>query len=354
MILRNAYFDERIKQMRRSMKARGLDGYFTSSEQNIFYLTGYKDDNSMLLITRKNILLGVSGMNLSLAKKFLAGRSAVKIELLNSFYKFVSTSDLKKLGYGAGLVLEKYRYLKKIKGLHLVYNPGLIEELRSIKDDYEISQIRISCDISKRAAKFAFSLLKNGITEKQLTDEIELFFRRNGALKSAFDLIAASGKNSAYPHHQVSERKIGANEIVVLDIGCMYRGYCSDLTRTFLLGKIKKYYKTIYNIVSEARSVALRTIKPGVAARDLDAVARGVIKAAGYEKYFLHSLGHGVGTEVHEYPYLSPKSSASLKQGMVLAVEPGIYLPDKFGMRIEDTVIVTEKGCEVLTDDFNF
>jgi Xaa-Pro aminopeptidase len=179
--------------------------------------------------------------------------------------------------------------------------------------------------------------------------ELERFLRLSGASKASFDIIVASGPNSSFPHHRTGERVIRNNEPVLVDVGADYLGYKSDLTRVFFSGKINILYRNIQEIVFKARDLAIRGIKPGKLAKDIDGLARSYIAKKGYGKYFVHSLGHGVGLEVHEGPRLSSKSGNILKAGMVLTVEPAIYIPDKFGSRVEDMVIVTRKGCEVLS-----
>ena len=196
--------------------------------------------------------------------------------------------------------------------------------------------------------RYAFSLLKNRISENEIAFKIEEYFARNGT-RPAFLPIVASGPNSAWPHHVSSSRSVRADDVVLIDLGCTYNGYCSDLTRTFFLGKINKLRQKVKGLVKKAHDTALQDIRPGKAAREIDRASRDVISKGGYGDFFIHTTGHGLGVTVHEPPRISSLNQSKLKAGMVITVEPGIYLPGEFGVRIEDTVLITNKGREVLT-----
>jgi Xaa-Pro aminopeptidase len=203
------------------------------------------------------------------------------------------------------------------------------------------------------ALEFIKDFISVGRTEIEIAAELERFIRYNGASRSAFDIIVASGQNSSFPHHLTSQKKIKNNEPVLIDIGVDYLGYKSDLTRVFFLGKINSCLKRIYDIVVEAQNRAIKKIKPGVNISSIDAAARQYIAHQGFGSYFGHNLGHGVGIEVHEKPYISDKENGVLVPGMVLTVEPAIYLPNRFGIRVEDEILVTQKRCEVLSGALN-
>jgi len=178
---------------------------------------------------------------------------------------------------------------------------------------------------------------------------LECFFKRNGSKGAAFDTIIATGKNSAYPHHITSNHPIRQNKPVVMDLGCVWEGYRSDLTRTVYLGKINSLFAKIFRLVQTAQDAAIRQVYPGQTAEAVDAAARQVIAKAGFGRFFIHGTGHGVGIDIHEAPRVAPGSKEVLREGMVITVEPGVYLPGKFGVRIEDTLLIEEKGCEILT-----
>jgi Xaa-Pro aminopeptidase len=221
--------------------------------------------------------------------------------------------------------------------------------LRKIKEREELAYLRKAAEIAVRALEFAPSLLLPGRKEAEIAAELERFIRYHGASASAFEIIVASGPNSSYPHHLTSARRLKENEIVLIDIGASYCGYKSDLTRVFFLGKINPLAAKIYAIVRRAQARSIAAIRPGARINKIDQAARQSIARAGYGRFFSHSLGHGIGLEIHEAPSVSPGAKDRLKKGMVFTVEPAVYLPGKFGIRIEDTVLVTEKGAEVFS-----
>jgi len=333
----------RVKNLQRKIASKKLGGFVSFNPSNIFYLTGFRAENSFVFVSRKDIYLVVSELSYPSAKK----HANCKIQIASdSFFKKYKN---KKVGFDNGISVTRLEKLKKIKSIKFESCSNFIEDLRLIKDQSEIEKTRTACKISQKAIRYAKKKLKIGITEKELADELEYFLRRNGAEKSAFDIIVASSDDAADPHHKPTNRKIQKNDVVLIDLGCVFQGYNSDLTRTFFLGKINKLAKKIFEIVKEAQRKAISIIKDGVASKKVDFAARNFIKENGFEKYFIHGTGHGVGIDIHEEPLISAKSKTVLKAGMVVTVEPGIYIPDKFGVRIEDTVLVTKSGCEVLT-----
>ncbi len=203
------------------------------------------------------------------------------------------------------------------------------------------------------ALAYIKQFLVPGVKEVEIVAELERFIRYQGARASAFDIIVASGPNSSYPHHLSGERKFKDNEPVLIDLGVDYQGYKSDLTRVFFLGKINVLARKVYDIVLKAQELAIRRIRPGAEMAEIDRVARAYIAKKGYAKNFTHNLGHGFGLEVHEDPRISGNEASAVKPQMTFTVEPGIYLPGKFGIRIEDMILVTSKGCEVLSGSIN-
>jgi Xaa-Pro aminopeptidase len=224
----------------------------------------------------------------------------------------------------------------------------LVEGLRQIKDNNELQKIKKAIMITLAAYRYIQKFLKPGIREIEIVGEIERFIHRHGARACAFEIIVASGPHAAYPHHVTSNRKLQNNEMVLIDMGVDYQGYKSDLTRTFFLGRIKPLANKVYTIVEQTQSHVVKLIRPGILSRELDAAARQYIWRQGYGPFFSHNLGHGVGLEIHEAPFLSSKSQTQLEAGMVFTVEPGIYLAGRLGVRIEDMVLVTDKGAQVL------
>ncbi|RKY31873.1 MAG: hypothetical protein DRP74_03825 [Candidatus Omnitrophota bacterium] len=221
--------------------------------------------------------------------------------------------------------------------------------MRQIKTAQEVEEIKKGLTITISAFRFIKHYIIPGKKEIEVQAELERFIRYHGASNSAFETIVASGPNSSFPHHKAGERKLRMSEPVLIDFGVDYHGYKTDLTRVFFLGKITPAFRKIYNIVTRAHGLALRTIRPGVKISSIDKAARQYIKQSGYGGFFSHNLGHGVGREIHEEPHISEKEESLLKKGMVFTLEPAIYLPGKFGVRIEDMVLVREAGCEILS-----
>jgi Xaa-Pro aminopeptidase len=225
-----------------------------------------------------------------------------------------------------------------------------VETLRAVKDEDEIDALRRSVALTDAAFAQFVEVVRPGMTEREAAWEIEAAMRTGGASKVAFDLIVAAGPNGALPHARPGDHAIQPGEPVVVDIGCVVDGYCSDMTRTFCLGQPSDKYLEVWQIVLQAKEAAEAVIRAGVSGVDADAAARNVIAAAGYGDYFGHGLGHGVGLAVHEGPRASRLSEDTLEAGMSLTVEPGIYLPGEFGVRLEDLVIIGEHGIEILTN----
>lgn len=225
---------------------------------------------------------------------------------------------------------------------------GLCDELRVIKSEQEITDLREACRIVSAVCETVKKELKPGLSEIDLHYRIIELFAEN-KVKESFTPIVAAGKNSANPHHASSDYKIKEDDTVMMDIGCIYKGYCSDLTRTYYLGKINGKFRKIWDIVKESQSAVLKDIKAGLPVSWADKTARTVIDAAGYKNNFIHTTGHGVGIEIHEMPSLSSNAEGVFLRGMAVTVEPGVYINNEFGVRIEDTIIITDTGCEILT-----
>lgn len=345
----------RIEKIYLILEQQGLDGLIVSLPSNITYLTQYASRDSYLLVSKKQNLYFTDSRYIEEAKAALKGIARLQ-KINGSSFKAIADSCL-KLGLKRAGFEERYlpyaEYKKIGAGLgkktDLIPTQGLIEELRQVKDPKELQRIRKAVRITAEALKFIKDFISPGKKEIEIVAELERFIRYHGADSSAFEIIVASGANSSFPHHISSQRKIDKNESVLVDIGVDYHGYKSDLTRVFFLGKIKNLNLKIYNIALSAQEKAIEKVRPGVKTKDIDKAGRDYIREKGFGAYFGHNLGHGVGLEVHEYPQISEKSSVVLEPGMVFTLEPGIYLPNKFGVRIEDMVLVTEKGCEVLS-----
>ena len=321
------------------------------NQPNLTYFTGFSGATALLIPEQGEKMLFVSGVNYEQAK---AETKDVTVELLkrgeNLIEKIFKQAPAKKFSFDV-MPVENWCALSKAVGGEANLQPinNLILELRSVKDPEEIKLIREACRFAAIGMQTAKEIIGVGIKEKEVAAEIEYAMRKAGSDGVAFETIVASGLTSAFPHGSNLERTIQDGDFVMVDLGATYKSYRSDITRTFIASKATEKQARIYNTVKLAHQKALEIIKPKVAACEVDEVARRVIEQAGYGEFFVHNLGHGVGLEVHEAPILSPDSKEILAAGNVVTDEPGIYVPGLGGVRIEDTVLVTRTGVEILT-----
>jgi Xaa-Pro aminopeptidase len=345
----------RLKNAYAKLREHGLDGLIVCLASNISYLTEFTSRDSYLLVSPKGNIYFTDSRYTEEASPALKGIAKVK-KSNGSVFRFIAETcldlKLKRVGFEERhLALAEHREIKKglNKGAVLIGVHSLIELLRQIKEPEELKKIRKAIQITARAFKFIETFIRPGLKELEVAGELERFIRYHGASNTAFDIIVASGPQTSFPHHISSQRKLKANEPVLIDVGVDYLDYKCDLTRVFFLDKINALTRKIYDIVREAQERAIRKIKPACKISQVDKASRQYIAQKGYKDYFVHNLGHGIGLDVHEIPHISGKETALLECGMVFTVEPGIYLPRQFGIRIEDMVLVTRKGCEVLS-----
>ncbi len=347
--------NSRLKNIYATLEKEGLDGLIVSSPSNISYLTKFSSRDSYLIVSPKKNIYFTDSRYTEEAKAGL--KKVFTLAKINgSVFKLIADAclslGLRAIGFEERhLPFAEYKRIKEglKKRADLIPTHGLIDELREIKDAEELKKIKKAIEITALALKFIENFILPGKKEIEVEAELERFIRYHGATNSAFDIIVAAGANSCFPHHNPHATKIKKGESVLIDIGVDYEGYKSALTRIFFLGKINAYARKIYDIVLEAQGRAIRKIKPGCLINEIDAAARQYIARKGYGGFFGHNLGHNIGLDIHEEPAISGKETAKLKPGMVFTVEPAIYLPHKFGIRIEDMVLVSEKGCEVLS-----
>jgi Xaa-Pro aminopeptidase len=345
--------NKRIKSLQEKIAREGLDALIVLSAHNISYLTYYASRDSYLVVSKKKNAYITDSRYIEEAKRSLSRAFAVK-KIEGPGFKTIARAcrRFKRVGFEERFL--SYAEFRKLKGefaaaIELIPASGLIEQMRKIKEKQEIAKIRQATQIAISAFHFIRDYISVGRKEAEIAAELERFIRYHGGRASSFDIIVASGPNSSFPHHLTGERKIKNNEPVLIDLGVDYQGYKSDLTRVFFLGKIKSCVRDVYAVVLKAQAKALQEIRPGVYINKIDTAARQYIKAKGYGGFFGHNLGHGIGLEVHEEPRISLKETAKLEAGMVFTVEPGVYLPNHFGIRIEDEVLVTQKGVQVLS-----
>ena len=359
-------FPHRVARLRELIAAPGtagnppLDAFVVSNIENARYLSGFTGSNALLAVTADKAVFLTDGRY-----KLQAGGEAPGWEMVilpqgsnmaEAAGEIIQRVGAKRVGFeAASLTYSAYEEMRRAvpESVALVGRGGLVEDVRAIKDANEIAAIRRAIVVADACFDFIRQTAKRGMTEKQLAWEIEVFMRHtHGATRLSFDSIIGSGPNSALIHGRPSDRVLGESggpEFLLCDFGCELDGYCSDITRTFILGEPTEKHRDLYDAVLASQLAALDAIKPGVAGKDVDTVARDILTARGYGEAFGHGLGHQLGRIVHDGQAFSQKSTATLAPGMVVTVEPGAYLEGFGGVRIEDDVLVTETGAEILT-----
>lgn len=344
-------YKDRIEKLRASLSELGLDAMIVSSPMSIFYLTGarihpfermwlllVKADGEDVLFANKLFVFEDTGINTLWHSDNDDAPSVLCGQL----------SGLSSIGVDRDLTA---RYIIPILDTY----PGVrisvcsaVDEIRIIKDDEEKRRMRESSVVNDETLEYAFSKVREGMTETELAAIVAEGFKLKGAPAQSFGAIVAFGENAADPHHMSDETRLKKGDCVLIDMGCVWKDYCSDMTRTKFFGGVTDEQRKVYETVLEANTKAKEMIKPGVRFCDIDATARNIIADAGYGEFFTHRLGHGIGLTEHEPKDVGPANEDTVSPGMVFSIEPGIYLPGKFGVRIEDLVIVTEDGCECL------
>lgn len=345
----------RLEHLRSSISALNADGILVSSPSNIRYLCEFTGSAGLLLVERESaLLLTDSRYTFQAAEEVKNARVEISKEgLFTRTGKLISRKrSLRRLAYSqAHVTVGQKLALEKSSGRRVrwIDDANSVETLRMIKDESELAVMREAAELISLVFKDTLRYIKVGVTEIDLASEIEQAMKRRGASGPSFETIVASGERSAWPHARPTATPIGKNGLVVLDDGAILRGYCSDMTRTVFLGSASKRVKQLYNAVLEAQQAAKNAIRPGVSAGEVDRAARKVLTKAGLGRYFMHSTGHGLGLEVHEMPRIGKGSPTALQKGMVITIEPGVYLQGLGGVRIEDDVLVTSNGYRDLT-----
>jgi Xaa-Pro aminopeptidase len=347
---------KRIRKLRQSIAEKGLDALLISQPENLRYLSGFTG-SGWLLVSGRNAVLVLDFLYVEQAK----GESPdfeimqIKQDLHEWLPGVVCDFGWRKLGFEANLVsYDSYSKLGEALGtkqvnLELVPTTGMVEHLRSLKEPEELILVTKAVELADAVFEQSRAIIRPGITEKELAWEIEKNLRQRASEGLPFEVIVASGPNSALPHARPTEKVICTGEPVLIDMGARINGYCSDLSRTLFPGGANKTFQKIYDTVLTAQATAVKGMKSGIGASQADQLARSVIEQAGYGHAFGHGLGHGVGLAVHEYPRLGLNSSDLLTDGMVFTAEPGIYLPGQGGVRIEDMVLLEDGKSRVLT-----
>lgn len=330
------------------LKNNNLDAIVVTSPENLYYFSGFTGGEGMLLFTGDKKYAIVDGRYTIQAKEQAKGFEVIEYSVMP--YKIIADMGFKNIGFEDKTIsYNLYKNMCDAIDGSFTGVSDYLNEFRKVKSFEECNNIRRAEHIGDMAFEHILPFIKPGITEREIALELEFFMKKQGATALSFDTIVAVGERSALPHANLTDKKVESGKVVLLDYGCVYNGYCGDMTRTVAVGYADDKTKNIYDTVLKAQLAALDTIKSGIANKDVDKVAREIITDAGYGKTFTHSLGHGVGLEVHEQPNLSPRSVDILKSGNIVTVEPGIYVEGFCGVRIEDMVLVTDSGYENFT-----
>jgi Xaa-Pro aminopeptidase len=341
----------KIQKVRNQLIELGIDGFVLGSPSNRRYLTNFTGTAGIILISESEAKLLVDSRYFEQATKQATNYDVVLFERSNEeLAEQVQKMGIKKLGFEQDhLTHGEFLIFKNILNVELIPTSGVVEKFREIKTEEEISKLKTAANIADKAFDHIIKFIQPGVTEKDVANELEFVMRKEGADSSGSSIIVASGYRSALPHGVASEKRIGQGEMVTMDFGALYQGYRSDMTRTVAVGDPGDKLKEIYQIVLEALNRGVSGIKPGISTKEVDAFARDYINSKGYGEYYGHGGGHGIGLDIHENPFFSPKGNSFVEAGMVVTIEPGIYLPQIGGVRIEDDVLITENGHEVLT-----
>jgi len=345
----------RLQSLQEELSKYKLDAILVGHLPNIRYLCGFSGSAGLLVVSDREFEFFTDGRYTLQAREEVKG-ARIRIEKGKSAFAaamdwLTERKQIKRLGIEVAYmsVADREALAKRVRRVRIANAPALIERMRMVKSDEEIARIRTACELGSRLLDPLTDVLKPGRTESQVAGQLELAARNAGADQMAFTTIIAGGRRSALPHGRASFAAVPDEGFVVCDFGVILSGYCSDMTRTLHVGCPSTEARRVYGAVREAQQAALEAVRPGKAVGEVDAAARKLLHKRELGKYFTHSTGHGLGLEIHEAPRVAAGQTEILRPGMVITVEPGVYLPGKFGVRIEDTVVVTETGCEILT-----
>lgn len=351
MIKTNAIYQSRIQKVKTAANEKNIKSFWITKPENKFYISGFQSSNYFILLTEdRNFLLTDF--------RYIESASCLKdtfeiVLISNEFTPCDFLRDHAKIGLGIeykSITFDFYNdIIEKSAIKEVLPADNIIEKIRLIKEPEELLKIKQAAEIANQGFYHMLKYIETGLTEKEIAFELEFFMKKNGADDLAFDSIVASGERGSFPHSTPTDRKVQKGEFITLDFGAKVQGYCSDMTRTIGIGPLSSKQKDIYALVLEAQKKSLSQLSVGLKTSDVDKIARTIITDAGYGAYFGHGLGHGVGLEIHEAPTLNPSSIEVLAHNMVVTIEPGIYLPDEFGVRIEDLAVVTNSDIITLS-----
>ena len=342
--------NQKMQWLRNKMSGLNLQGMIVTNPVNIRYLTNIQAEG-ILLVTRKENIFLTDGRYIEEVHNVLTifdeivvyDMRGLSLEDYENFFMFCENVGFEE----AYVTYAKYKeYMHKFKINNLVETEKMIEKQREIKDEDEIESIKKACKITDECYEYILNYIKPGMTEKQIAREIDNYYYEN-AEGTSFETIVASGENSSKPHAVPTERRIQEKDIITIDMGCRINGYCSDMTRTFFVGEVPEQIKYVYELVLKNQEQVLQDLKEGANTKQISKMVENDFRLNNYD--LIHALGHGVGLDIHEEPVISSRIENVLKENMVVTDEPGIYIAGQFGVRIEDTVLITKGGCETLT-----
>ncbi len=342
----------RIEKVLAILEQLDIDACALRGMENIYYLTGFRGSEGTLVVTKGDILLLTDFRYITHAKEVTKGLQIVEVKQRNGALPDICKKyNIKRMGFDSfHMVYNIYSTWKiSLPGVELVPMDHIIEEIRTIKEPEEITAIMKAIRIATDAFTEILGEIAPGRTEKEVANDLDYAMRRLGADCPSFQTIVASGYRAALPHAEPSDKKITSGEAVIIDFGAQVDGYCSDETCTVIAGEPDEKIREIYTIVDDARKLALKSVKTGMSIKSLDGLVRGYIEEKGYGDFFKHGVGHGVGIAVHESPTINSMSDGILEENMILTIEPGIYLPNIGGVRLEDMVLVTAEKAQILT-----
>ncbi len=351
-------FHVRQAKLREHLARTRFDALLISHLPNVKYLCGFSGSAGFLLVEESGSVFFSDVRYDTQAHEEVKGAKVViaRKSVIEGIGEFLSKRRKRANGWMVGIECEHFTVAEKKRltsslpsGMSLKDAPPVVERARMVKDADELDRIRAAVKLGARIFDRAVEVLRPGVKEVEVAAEMELAARRGGAEEMSFPTIIASGERSAFPHGRASDHAIAPGGFVVCDFGVILSGYCSDQTRTLWVGSVPKDARKAYDAVRDAQLAAIAAVKPGVKTGDVDAAARKLLQKAGFGRYFTHSTGHGVGLEIHEAPRVADGQKEILQPGMVITIEPGVYFPGKWGIRIEDMVAVTASGCEILT-----
>ncbi|MTI65423.1 MAG: aminopeptidase P family protein [Firmicutes bacterium] len=346
--------NKRISKLKEELSNKNIDSCLIFKPENRRYISNFTGTTGYVLITEKRNIFATDFRYTQQAKEQCSEFEVKELTKDYTIFNLLNELEIENLGIEEDFVT--YGFVNELKekstDINIMTLNSLLTKIRMIKEEEEVKLIKEAALITDKAFEHIISYIKPGMKENKISIELEHFMKKLGAEGPSFNFIVASGKRSSMPHGVASDKVIEDGDFVTIDMGCKYKGYCSDMTRTFVMGKASDKQKKIYNTVLKAQIKALENVKPGITGFDLDKIARDVIKKEGYGEYFGHGLGHGVGLEIHELPRLAEHNSAKIEMeaGMVITDEPGIYIPGFGGVRIEDLAVVTKDGVKILSE----